>query len=106
MGINKTGIQINVIAPIFYNANFMIQKYFILIVAGLLMSVVTFSQTSWYVSKTGSDSNQGTIDSPLLTVQAALNKMNTADVLYIREGIYRELVEAKKNKIKILAYPG
>ncbi len=84
----------------------MIQKYFILLVTGLLMSGVTFSQTSWYVSKSGSDSNSGTIDSPLLTVQAGLNKMNTADVLYIREGIYRELAEAKKNKIKILAYPG
>ena len=82
------------------------QKSLLVLVCALLISVISFSQTNWYVSKSGNDSNQGTIDSPLLTVQAALSKMYSSDVLFIREGIYRELATAKKSNIKILAYPG
>lgn len=45
--------------------------------------------TLWYVDGTsGNDSNNGTISSPLKTIEAAQNKMSAGDTLVLRKGVY------------------
>jgi len=54
-----------------------------------------FSQTTYYVAPSasgGSDSNAGTLAAPFETLQYAINQLSAGDVLYIREGIYRETI--------------
>ena len=54
-----------------------------------------FSQTTYYVAPSasgGSDSNAGTLAAPFETLQHAINQLSAGDVLYIREGIYRETI--------------
>ncbi len=57
--------------------------------------IVTFtlSAREYYVSKTGSDKNQGTVNSPFLTIQAAANIAQPGDVITVHEGVYREWVK-------------
>lgn len=45
-----------------------------------------------YVATSGSDSNAGTISSPLLTIQAAVNKAVAGDTIYLRAGTYGKSV--------------
>ena len=63
----------------------------------LIFSLVQLhSQTTYYVapsSSGGSDSNAGTLAAPFETLQYAVNRLTTAgDILYIREGTYRETI--------------
>ena len=54
-----------------------------------------FSQTTYYVapsSSGGSDSNAGTLAAPFETLQHAINQLSAGDILYIREGTYRETI--------------
>ena len=54
-----------------------------------------FSQTTYYVapsSSGGSDSNAGTLAAPFETLQYAINQLSAGDILYIREGTYRETI--------------
>ncbi|MDU0354576.1 tandem-95 repeat protein [Paraglaciecola aquimarina] len=50
-----------------------------------------------YVATTGDDSNAGHSDSPLQTINTAVKKASSGDVILINEGIYREevLIENK-----------
>ncbi len=65
---------------------------------------------NFYVSPSGNDSNTGEIDSPLKTISYAQSKLSPGDTLFIREGIYQELVHIdnsgnKSNPIVFTAYP-
>jgi len=53
--------------------------------------------TEIHVSSKGNDANPGTIDKPLLTIQAAVNKLNPGDVCIVHNGTYRESIEIKKS---------
>jgi hypothetical protein len=46
----------------------------------------------YYVAKTGSDTNPGTLDQPFLTIQRAASVLVAGDTAYIRTGVYRETV--------------
>lgn len=48
----------------------------------------TVSAAGIYVSPSGNDSNTGTLDSPLLTLQAAASRATPGDTLYLRGGSY------------------
>ena len=48
--------------------------------------------TTYYVAKTGSDSNPGTEAQPWLTIQKAANTMVAGDTVYIKQGTYTEQV--------------
>ena len=66
---------------------------------------------TYYVSKTGKNTNPGTKTAPFKTIQFAVNKLNAGDVCYIRHGIYREHIRfknsGKQNKPIILRnFPG
>ena len=42
----------------------------------------------WYVSPTGSDSNEGTLVSPFLTIQKAINSASSGDTINVAAGTY------------------
>jgi hypothetical protein len=81
------------------------QKHLFLLIFGFFISGISFSQNTLYVANNGSDSNSGTIDSPLKNIQTAINKMAAGDIIYLRGGVYREMVTAIKSNTSILAYP-
>ena len=58
-------------------------------------SFLQFFSTTYYVapsSSGGSDSNAGTLAAPFETLQHAINQLSAGDILYIREGTYRETI--------------
>jgi pectin methylesterase-like acyl-CoA thioesterase len=48
--------------------------------------------TTYYVSASGKDTNAGTITSPWLTIQHAANSVKAGDTVYVRAGVYKEVV--------------
>jgi len=44
----------------------------------------------YHVAKTGNDANKGTVQMPLLTIQAAANLAQPGDIITVHQGIYRE----------------
>ena len=60
----------------------------------LLFSFLSFSQTTYYVSKSGSNSNNGTsVNTPFLTISHAISQISAGDIIYIRGGTYHENVQ-------------
>ncbi|MDP3444714.1 MAG: hypothetical protein Q8T08_17800, partial [Ignavibacteria bacterium] len=53
----------------------------------MLTSSVVFSK-SYFISSTGSDANEGTINSPFLTIPFAITKVVAGDTIFIRGGVY------------------
>lgn len=75
-----------------------------------LMSVVE-TPRSYYVAPSGNDANEGTIDYPVLTINAALSKANPGDTVFVRNGTYSEKISFPKSGrtgkyITLQAYPG
>lgn len=76
------------------------------------IGTVTVQAATYYVEKTGSDSNNGSESQPFRTIASGVNSLNAGDTLYIRSGTWTEQidVEAKTgtpgNYITIAAYPG
>jgi len=57
----------------------------------ILLSSISFrlAATSYYVSLTGNDVNNGTsVNTPFLTISKALNQVSPGDFIYVRGGIY------------------
>ena len=71
-------------------------KNFLTFLIFSLTFLQSYSQTTYYVapsSSGGSNSNAGTLAAPFETLQYAVNQLTTAgDILYIREGTYRETI--------------
>lgn len=61
-----------------------------------------------YVSPSGSDSNNGTIDSPFATIQKAVDlSVSGSDVIFLRAGTYNQTTSiSNKTGITITAYSG
>ncbi len=65
----------------------------------------------YYVAKNGSDSNNGSINSPWLTINKAVSTISAGSKVYIREGIYEGYITlvakgTESQPITIAAYPG
>ena len=57
----------------------------------LLGILFSYSQTTYYVSKSGNDSNNGTsLGTPFLTIGKAISVISAGDKIYIRHGVYHE----------------
>ena len=56
----------------------------------------THSNKAYFVSKSGNDANNGTSDSPFLTIQKAVDMSMPGDVITVRAGIYREAIAIKR----------
>ena len=64
---------------------------------GLIFFYVIFLAFSvaakeYHVAKTGSDNNPGTLEAPLLTIQATAQIAVPGDIITVHEGVYRERV--------------
>src|SRR5437660_5950894 len=70
------------------------------------------SNSSFYVSTTGDDSNPGTQTAPWRTVQHAVDTMRAGSTVNVRGGVYEELVSIKTSGnasdgyITLRSYPG
>jgi len=72
--------------------------------AGTAFASVVFPSTrSWWVSKSGNDSNTGTYASPLLTIGAAVTVAADGDTIFIGDGTYTETIDGTG---KALSYVG
>lgn len=61
----------------------------------------------FYVSLTGSDTNNGTsVTTPFLTIQKAANVALSGDIVYVRAGVYREMIDIKSNGVTFQNYNG
>ena len=58
----------------------------------LAHSVAAQTGATYYVAKTGNDSNPGTINSPWLTIQHAANSVSAGATVYVFGGVYNESV--------------
>ncbi len=52
----------------------------------------TAASKEYHVAKTGDDNNKGTLESPLLSIQAAADIAQPGDIIIVHRGIYRERV--------------
>ena len=67
--------------------------------------------TTYYASPSGDDGNPGTEEQPFRTIQAAVNRAQAGDTVYIREGTYNENFRinnsgTSSNSLRVAAYPG
>jgi hypothetical protein len=69
------------------------------------------SGSTFYVSKSGSNSNSGSYTAPWLTIQHAANSVTAGATVYVEAGVYNESVNfpasgAASNYITFASYPG
>ncbi|MEK4699844.1 right-handed parallel beta-helix repeat-containing protein [Solibacillus sp. FSL R7-0668] len=64
---------------------------YMLTIAIFLITIETV-QASYYVAPNGSDESEGTYSSPWQSIQYAVNRAEPGDVIFVREGTYKELV--------------
>ena len=57
----------------------------------------TIDSRCYYVSSTGNDNNDGSIERPLATIKKAMSLIIPGDTVYLRGGIYHELVIPQKS---------
>ena len=53
----------------------------------------------WHVAKNGDNTNQGTLNLPLLTIQAAAEKAQPGDEIVVHAGVYRERITPPRGGI-------
>src|SRR6202042_2144248 len=69
------------------------------------------SGSTFYVSKSGSNSNSGSYTAPWLTIQHAANSVTAGATVYVEAGVYNESVTfpasgTASNAITFASYPG
>ncbi|HVT45648.1 MAG TPA: right-handed parallel beta-helix repeat-containing protein [Thermoanaerobaculia bacterium] len=78
----------------------------------LAAAAVNASAATWYVSTSGNDAGAGSITAPFQTITHAASKVAPGDTIYVRAGVYYELVRIASVKgtpaarITIASYPG
>ncbi len=65
------------------------------ILFALILSI-TVTAKEYHVAKTGDDANNGALDAPFLTIQAAADIAQAGDVITIHRGVYRESVAPRR----------
>ncbi len=74
----------------------------------LLTSIGKLHATNYYVSQTGNDNtNNGTsLTAPFQTIQKAANTAVSGDIIFVRSGVYREMVDIKSDGVIYQPYNG
>jgi hypothetical protein len=67
---------------------------------------LAWSQSAFYVSPSGDDSDPGSFASPWRTVQHGVDQLGTNDTLYLMNGNYHEKIHITTNAINLYNYPG
>ena len=87
-------------------------KSFVLLILFTISGILTANSREYHVAKNGNDKNEGTKDSPFLTIQWASNLGLPGDVIVVHEGTYRECVvpprggKSNEKRITYQAAPG
>jgi hypothetical protein len=87
-------------------------KFCFFVVALLVpLSLIAQSGSTFYVSKSGSDTNSGSFTAPWLTIQHAANSVTAGATVYVESGTYNESVNLPNsgtaaNPITFANYPG
>jgi hypothetical protein len=73
--------------------------------------LTTLHATELYVAATGNDADSGSLEKPLRTIQAALDRLKAGDTCILRGGTYRERAEFKTSgaphrPVRLQAYNG
>jgi hypothetical protein len=76
----------------------------ILIFGIILSSLIVNGQTNYYVSVSGSNSNNGMLSSPWLTIQHGLNQLGNGDTLNVMSGTYNEKLQIPISGITLRNY--
>src|ERR1700689_5735908 len=66
-------------------------KLFLALLA-LASTLIAQSGSTFYVSKSGSDSNSGSVTAPWLTIQHAASSVTAGATVYVEAGVYNESV--------------
>ena len=90
------------------------RKFALIILTSLasLLPASAFAAASYYVSKTGADTNPGTEQQPWLTIQHAANVAAPGSTVYVHAGTYQERVNihvsgnSQDGSITFCNYPG
>jgi hypothetical protein len=85
-------------------------KLFLALLA-LASTLIAQSGSTFYVSKSGSDSNSGSYTAPWLTIQHAANSVTAGATVYVEAGVYNESVTfpasgTASSYITFASYPG
>ena len=66
------------------------RKHYLLLL--FILSIFSVYPSAYYVSPTGSNSNNGSLANPFLTISYAYTKAGASDFIYLRAGTYRETI--------------
>jgi hypothetical protein len=83
----------------------------VLLVVCASISLLAQAGATYYVSKSGKDTNPGTYTAPWLTIQHAANSVTAGATVYVESGVYNESVNfpasgTASNYITFANYPG
>ena len=87
----------------------MIRSFWIIVLLSLFTGALA---GNYYVAKNGNDGNSGGASAPWLTIQHAVDNVSAGDTIWVREGVYNELVTFNRSGsesggyITLLATPG
>jgi len=86
-------------------------KLYLFSVVFLSTSLLAQSGATFYVSKSGKDTNSGSYTAPWLTIQHAANSVSAGATVYVETGVYNESVTfpasgTASNPITFESYPG
>jgi len=73
-------------------------KYLVLLIC-IHISYLGYSQTNYYVSPTGNNTNNGSLSSPWNTIQFSLNQLSNGDTLNLFSGTYNEKIQIPNDGI-------
>ena len=88
-----------------------LKKLSLILIAFTSTALPAQSGSTFYVSKSGSNSNSGSYTAPWLTIQHAANAVTAGATVYVEAGVYNESVTfpasgASSNYITFASYPG
>jgi hypothetical protein len=88
-----------------------LQKLCLVLIALTSTSLLAQSGSTFYVAKTGSDTNSGSYTAPWLTIQHAASSVTAGATVYVETGVYNESVNfpnsgTASNPITFASYPG
>ncbi len=80
-----------------------------ILLLSIILSITAFNlyAIDYYVATNGNDNADGlTLSTPFLTIQKAADIVQPGDVVNVRAGVYREMVDMKQNNVIYRAYNG
>jgi Divergent InlB B-repeat domain/Right handed beta helix region len=89
-----------------------IQKIIIAILICFIFIIQHVGAATYYVATDGDNSNSGTVSMPWETIQYAMNQLSAGDTVYVRGGVYNELVivtvsgSEVAGSVMLSSYPG